>query len=131
MIYTREAAMGEPLFNSSGFERIIEMAGADAVVDLAELFDTEARKRLARIEAAVQAADREAIERETHTLGSSAGTFGLQRIHILARAAEAACEDDDVELASSLCRDILEIAEESLTLAATFISAISGNTEVQ
>jgi HPt (histidine-containing phosphotransfer) domain-containing protein len=36
-----------------------------------------------------------AIENETHALGSSAGTFGAQRIRILAQVAETPCMTRD------------------------------------
>ena len=70
-------------------------------------------------------ADLSAIENATHALGSSAGTFGAQRIHILARAAEAACVEGDAELAISLSQDILEIADESLSLATAYAATLS------
>ncbi len=125
MTYTRAAALEKPLFDPSGFDTLVVVAGVEAVVNLAGVFESEARKRITHIEAAVNGSDLSAIESATHALGSSAGTFGAQRIHILARAAEAACVEDDAELAISLSRDILEIADESLNLATAYVATLA------
>ena len=125
MIYSRAAAQEKPLFDPTGFDNLIAVAGVDAVVNLADVFETEARKRIGRIEKAVDEADLSAIEHETHALGSSAGTFGAQRLHILARAAEAASVEGDQNLAISLCHDILEISDESLGLATAYVATLS------
>ncbi len=125
MIYSRAAAQEKPLFDPTEFDNLIAMAGIDAVVNLADVFVSEARKRVAGIETAVNEVNLSAIEQETHALGSSAGTFGAQRIHILARAAEAACVAGDQEIALSLSRDILEVADESLNLAQAYIATLS------
>jgi len=125
MNYTRAAAQESPLFDPTGFDNLVGVAGVEAVINLAGVFETEARKRLDRIDEAVTNADITAIEHETHALGSSAGTFGAQRIHILSRAAEAASVAGDLDLAVSLCGDILAIADESLGLAMAYITTLS------
>lgn len=127
MEYTREYAEAQPLFDSAGFDKLIAVAGVDAVVNLAEVFETQGRERLERIREAVGSGDLSVIEGETHALGSSAGTFGAQRMHILSRAAEAAAVDGDADLAISLSRNILDIADESFNLAATYVDTLSDN----
>ncbi len=124
MEYTREYALEQPLFDSTGIDKLVAVAGADAVVNLAEIFETQGRERLERIREAIEGNDLSAIESETHALGSSAGTFGAMRMHVLSRAAEAAAEGEEADLALSLSREILEIADESFNLASTYVSSL-------
>lgn len=124
MDYTREIAETKPLFVSTGFDKLIAVAGVEAVLNLAGVFETQGRERLSRIESAIGDNDISVIESETHALGSSAGTFGAERMHILSRAAEAACMDGDLDLAVSLSRDVLEIADESFNLAMAYVSSL-------
>lgn len=128
MDYTREEAEKQPLFESSGFDKLVTVAGVDAVVNLAGVFESQGRERLERMLTAIKEGDIKAIESETHALGSSAGTFGAQRMHILSRAAEAACMEGDLELAVSLSRDVLAIADESFDLARAYVSSLEPET---
>lgn len=128
MAYTREDALTKPLFQPDGFNKLIDVAGLEAVINLADVFDAQGRERIEAIRAAIDSRDLDILENETHSLGSSAGTFGAERMHILARAAEAACMEGDVELTLSLCRDILDIADESFTQAAAFIASLGNET---
>ncbi len=54
--------------------------------------------KLERIEALAAAGDLKALARELHTLGGSAGTFGLPRVGDAARAAEDAVFGEGAEL---------------------------------
>lgn len=127
MEYTREEAEKQPLFEPSGFDKLVAVAGVDAVINLAGVFESQGRERLERIATAVDDGDIKVIEGETHALGSSAGTFGAQRMHVLSRAAEAACMGGDPELAVSLSRDILAIADESFDLAKAYVDSLGSD----
>ena len=124
MEFSREAAQKKPLFDPTGFDKLIAIAGLEAVVNLAEVFETQGRERIERIAAATEAGDVTALENETHALGSSAGTFGAIKLHVLSRAAEAACVAGDKDRAVSLCRDILDIADESFNLTVAYIASL-------
>jgi len=124
MEFSREIAQETPLFDPTGFDKLIAVAGVDAVVSLSGVFESQGRERLGRIADAVEGGDLAAIENETHALGSSAGTFGAMRLHVLSRAAEAACVAGDSDLALSLSRDILEIGDESFNLAVAYIATL-------
>jgi HPt (histidine-containing phosphotransfer) domain-containing protein len=54
--------------------------------------------KLERIESLAAAGDLKALERELHTLGGSAGTFGLPQVGAAARAAEHAVFEPGSEL---------------------------------
>lgn len=127
MEFTREAAQEAPLFDPSGFDKLIAVAGAEAVINLADVFESQGRERLGRIVTAVEGGDLSALENETHALGSSAGTFGTIRLHILSRAAEAACVAGESEHALSLGKDILAIADESFAKAMAYIATLSAD----
>lgn len=124
MEYSREVAETKPLFESTGFDKLVAVAGVEAVQNLAGVFESQGRERLGRIEEAIAANDLPTIESETHALGSSAGTFGAERMHVLCRAAEAACMEENIELAVSLSRDVLAIADESFNLAMAYVSSL-------
>jgi HPt (histidine-containing phosphotransfer) domain-containing protein len=69
--------------------------------DLAALFSefrASLPARLERIEALAAAGDLQGAARELHTLGGSAGTFGLAQVGAAARAAEEAVFKEGPEL---------------------------------
>ncbi len=115
----------EPLFKQETLDRLLEVVGKDVVTELTTVFLTQARPRLDTIAAAVSAGDKKTLGFETHTLGSSSGTFGAQRMHVFARAAESACDNDDMAEASRLSGILIEIADETFAEIEAYILAQS------
>ena len=64
--------------------------GDDLLIDLIELFLRETPARMRVLAEALAAGDRELVERSTHTLKSTAATFGADALRAVAAEAETA-----------------------------------------
>ena len=82
----------DPIFDPEVLERLAEATDHGMVPELVESFLSDSVVRLARIREAAVSEDFAVLEMETHTLGSSAATFGVMRLHRLLRAIEAHCQ---------------------------------------
>lgn len=104
------AEASSDLLDESYLIKLGEDTDPEMVPDLIEIYLTDARERLERVRQAIADKDFDVLELETHTLGSSAATYGLMPLHKLARRTEAACLEGANE-------DALQLAEEMLALA--------------
>ena len=108
----------------------LEQLGRDTdpamVPELLAVFVADARERLAGIEAAIGHADGTTVQNQAHTLGSSAGTFGLPALHQLARACEEAFRLDDAERGMALGRQLLAAAPAALEALSRYADAVQG-----
>ncbi len=87
-------------------EKVLKNLGEDTMPELIPemiaRFIKELLVRLKNIADARENKDIEALKFESHTLGSSAGTFGALRLHQLARKVEALCLENNKEEAFKL-----------------------------
>jgi CheY-like chemotaxis protein/PAS domain-containing protein/HPt (histidine-containing phosphotransfer) domain-containing protein len=83
------------------------------VPDLIDAFLDEARERSRRIVEAIAVGNFTIIEREAHTLKSSAGTFGAARLARAVLAIEQTCREADMEATGRLSDMILALVEEA------------------
>ena len=108
----------------------LEQLGRDTdpamVPELLAVFVADARERLAGIETAIGRADGTTVQNQAHTLGSSAGTFGLPALHQLARACEEAFRLDDAERGMALGRQLLAAAPAALEALSRYADAVQG-----
>jgi HPt (histidine-containing phosphotransfer) domain-containing protein len=81
-----------PLVDLAQMERLSEWGGPDLQKKMVELFLTHAGERLDQIRNGVSTGDSIKAETGAHTLKSSAGNVGAQRVQALARDAEALAE---------------------------------------
>jgi len=81
----------EPVVDHRVLDQLAEETGKETMPMLVEVFVADCRARIGRIRDAVAAEDREALQREAHSLVSSAATFGAMRLSAQARAIEVAC----------------------------------------
>ncbi|MBT8396820.1 MAG: Hpt domain-containing protein [Gemmatimonadetes bacterium] len=89
-----------PFVDLGQMERLNEWGGADLQKKMVELFLTHAKERLDQIKEGVATKSPEKAETGAHTLKSSAGNVGAQRVQALASDAEALAEAgkmDEVE----------------------------------
>jgi len=77
-----------PAFNAAEFNELSDMIGEDGVMEMVEIFETETRLRLRRLEAGNQ--DLATQLREMHTLKGAAGTVAAPRLKALGEAYEHA-----------------------------------------
>ena len=94
--------------------------------DLIRSFLKDAGMRRQKIIAAAKRRDLGALEHETHTLGSSAFTFGAHRVHGLARKVEAACRRQDAARALRLAETLPEAITASAEALDDYLRNIDG-----
>ena len=81
--------------------------------DLIEAFLAEARLRSRRMADAAAGGDMTVIEREAHTLKSSASTFGAARLAEAVKTLERTCRSEEPAETNLLCGEILALVEEA------------------
>ncbi|MGF7207560.1 PAS domain S-box-containing protein [Skermanella aerolata] len=81
--------------------------------DLIEAFLAEARLRSRRMADAAAVGDMTVIEREAHTLKSSASTFGAARLAEAVKTLERTCRSEEPAETNLLCGEILALVEEA------------------
>ena len=86
-----------PLVDLAQMERLKEWGGHELQRKMVDLFLTHARDRLDQIKEGVSVRDAAKAETGAHTLKSSAGNVGAQRVRALAQEAEALAELGNLE----------------------------------
>lgn len=115
-----------PLVDSAQLERLNEWGGADLQRKMINLFLTHAVERMDQIREGVSTGSSERAETGAHTLKSSAGNVGAQRVQRLAQDAEALAEagkmdelqallpslEEEFQAACGALKNVLEGADE-------------------
>jgi two-component system, sensor histidine kinase and response regulator len=81
--------------------------------DLIDAFLSEARQRSRRMAEAAANGNLTIIEREAHTLKSSAGTFGATQLVRAVQTMERTCRETDMAAVERLSGEILSLVEEA------------------
>jgi CheY-like chemotaxis protein/HPt (histidine-containing phosphotransfer) domain-containing protein len=81
--------------------------------DLIDAFLSEARQRSRRMVEAAVTGNLPMVEREAHTLKSSAGTFGATRLARAVESLERICRETDIGAAGRISGAILALVEEA------------------
>ncbi|MDX1736852.1 MAG: PAS domain S-box protein, partial [Alphaproteobacteria bacterium] len=99
----------EPIeFDTSCLKKLAEDTSPEIVPELIDIYLTDAKKRLERINEAIVKEDLEAIELESHTLASSFASYGLNKLHHLALETEECCVKKQTTEALTLSRKLVE-----------------------
>lgn len=85
-----------PVVDSAQMERLREWGGVELQRKMIELFLSHGQERLDQIGEAISTQAAELAETGAHTLKSSAGNVGAQRVQGLAQEAELMAEDGDM-----------------------------------
>ncbi len=100
-------------------QQLVRDTSADIVPELLIGYIEDTRERILKIREALKDTDTELLEREVHTLGSSAGAHANTRLLKAARKVEALCRDGAVNQAILLTPDLILLAEKSLDYLAS------------
>ena len=92
-------------------QQMIKDTCAEVMPTLIEHYIEESRERVEKIQQALSNQDKEMIEFEVHTLGSSALALGNRTLSRHARTIEIHCVEGDTDLAFELCQSLPELAE--------------------
>ena len=98
----------------------------DLVPELIALFIEDAKGRIDRIAAALEADDLAVVDHEVHALGSSSGTYGLPEMHQLARRCEEALREGEEGLARELASALVDTSTQDFHALEEHASLILG-----
>lgn len=101
----------EPVFDPSPLHQLLADTSPEIFPKLVASFHLSLENRIESIVAAAKVGDATALDDEVHALGSSAGTFGGQRLFALCRSIEAACAAGENERAISMASGIDDLAK--------------------
>jgi HPt (histidine-containing phosphotransfer) domain-containing protein len=96
-IPTLEGALETRLLDPGAFVRLREWGGDTLVGKMVELFLKNAPERLEEVREGLEGRDAHRAERGAHSLKSSAGNMGAERLRILCQLTENAAEDEDLD----------------------------------
>ena len=97
-----------PLIDQNQMDRLNEWGGKDLQRKMIELFLTHANERLSQIKEGASGGNSDMAETGAHTLKSSAGNVGAQRVQRLAQDAEGLAEAGQFEELMSLLPSLEE-----------------------
>jgi HPt (histidine-containing phosphotransfer) domain-containing protein len=97
-----------PLVDLAQMERLNDWGGPDLQKKMVDLFLSHAQERLDQIKEGISSGDRVKAETGAHTLKSSAGNVGAQRVQALAQNAEALAEAGSLEEVEALLPTLQE-----------------------
>ena len=92
--------------------RDLRAAGDDFLLDLIDLFMTEAPTRLATLTSALGAGDSSTAQRTAHTLKSTAAIFGAETMQAIAAAAELAARAGEFQEVARLLAPLRTATEQ-------------------
>lgn len=102
------------LVDEQVIQQMIEDTSAEVIPLLIDHYIEESNERLGKIFDAIDNKDKETLEFETHTLGSSALALGNRSLSNLARKIEHLCLDGQEQQAFTYKEELQKIAQESL-----------------
>ena len=94
-------------------QQMIKDTCVEIMPTLIEHYIEESRGRIEKIRQALNNQDKDVMEFEVHTLGSSALALGNRTLSRHARTIEKHCSEDNTNLAFELCQSLPELAEQS------------------
>jgi HPt (histidine-containing phosphotransfer) domain-containing protein len=99
-----------PLVDAAVLSRLAAELDAEILPELLDAFLGEAAGRAADMVGIAAAGDLRGLDRQAHSLRSSAGTFGAARLAARARGIEGACRAGDQAAALALARSLPALA---------------------
>ncbi|NOH24811.1 ATP-binding protein [Vibrio europaeus] len=110
----RKETTGLELVDEQILQQMIEDTSAEVIPILIDHYVEESEQRLAKIYQAMDDKDKETLEFEAHTLGSSSLALGNRTLSNLARKIEHMCLDGQQEQAFSFKQELEYLAQQSL-----------------
>ncbi|TCO83778.1 PAS domain S-box-containing protein [Plasticicumulans lactativorans] len=115
------AGEAEPVLDRGALDQLGADTDAEVLTRVVRLFLEETAHRLDNVDTALARGDWITLQREGHTLKSSAGTFGARQLQTQARQLNEACRANDHVQAAALARSLRAVAQPALdALAALF-----------
>ena len=107
----------DQILDTSVFEQLARDTSEEIVPKMLDAFCRETRERITRLKQPGESEiiGLEELQHETHTLKSSAATFGAARLHRLARDVEAACRDARESDARNMLGELIDSGEQAIS----------------
>ncbi|MEZ5591108.1 MAG: response regulator [Gammaproteobacteria bacterium] len=110
-----------PILDEPTLEKLADETNPTIMRRIIGLFIEETQNRADHIITARSNGDLERLQREAHSLKSSAGTFGALRLQARAKALEAACRDQQAERYQKLAESMPELVRVALQAMQTYL----------
>lgn len=104
------ASLDAPALNLDTLEGLKKFLSGTALREYLTLYLVDTEAHLARIRDLKALSDLAGIARDAHSLVSSAGNVGAERVSVVARALEHACREGDRDTASRLASELAAAA---------------------
>lgn len=108
------AAARAPVFDVALLQDLQESITTARLLPLIAQFVQDCERRVARITEAAQARQWEALRRQAHDLGGTAGSFGLSTLGELTRPLEAAAKAEDAAATDRCIAELQQLAQQGL-----------------
>ncbi len=108
------AAAQTPAFDVALLQDLQESITTARLLPLIAQFVQDCERRVARITEAAQARQWEALRRQAHDLGGTAGSFGLSTLGELTRPLEAAAKTQDAAATDRCIAELQQLAQQGL-----------------
>ncbi len=109
-----QVAFDIDLVDEAILKQTIEDTCVEVMPEIIDQYVLESKSRLVKIREAAFKKDAEAVEFESHTLGSTALALGNRQLSNLARKIETYCIEKDEQQAFELVPELLELADNSI-----------------
>lgn len=106
----------EQYVNEKVLLQLVEDTDVNIVPELIKLYIEDTQQRLVVINTSINKQDIEALEFQTHTVGSSAVAHGNEKLYLLSRKIELLCRKQQHQEALTLAIQLTAVAEKSFEL---------------
>jgi two-component system sensor histidine kinase/response regulator len=113
-----------PVLDTGVFEQLARDTSPEIVPKMLAAFSKETTCRVQTLKqlADAGAADHEQLQREAHTLKSSAATFGASELHVIARDVEMAFRAGEPDRARSMLAELIHSGERAIAAVETYLA---------
>jgi PAS domain S-box-containing protein len=113
-----------PVLDTGVFEQLARDTSPEIVPKMLAAFSQETAGRIDTLKqlADAGAASHEQLQREAHTLKSSAATFGATELHAIARDVEMACRAGEPDRARSMLAALIDSGERAISAVEAYLA---------
>jgi PAS domain S-box-containing protein len=113
--------LDDELISKSVLQQLVNNTSLEVLPELVELYCEEVEHRVTLIRTCLADNDIDTIQFETHSIGSSAASYGNIQLHNVARRIEQQCKDKLTDQALSGAANLPDLAERSVLALKTLI----------
>jgi signal transduction histidine kinase/CheY-like chemotaxis protein/HPt (histidine-containing phosphotransfer) domain-containing protein len=117
----------DQILDTTVFEQLARDTSAEIVPKMLDAFCRETRERISRLKQAHEngSIGMEELQHESHTLKSSAATFGATGLHRIARDVEAACRGGRPSDARNMLGELISSGEQAISAIENHLAGLN------